>query len=447
MLLLSFVRFCAALHVAHAATLQVGPDKTYATPCAAATHVQDGDTVAIDAGVYSGDVCAWTADRLTLRGVGGYAHLEAAGQASGGKAIWVIQGDDTTVESIEFSGASVPDHNGAGIRQEGTNLTVRHCYFHDNEDGILAGDNPLSDILVTDSEFVDNGFGDGLSHNLYINHVSSFTFEFSSSHRSYKGHALKSRAAETFVLYSRLADDAEGQGSYQIDLPNGGFAVVLGNVIQQGPAAENGGMLTFAEEGATNEYQLLYVVNNTFVNDRGSGTFVRNSSENAAVLTNNLFVGGGTALDGAGVQHTCLETTDGGFLDAANGDYRLAAGAAAIDAGSDPGDYDGYVLWPAWQMATLGAAEARPVVGALDVGAIEFGTAPEDSGDSGGSADSGDSGETGDSAESAPIADGADPDGQEGCGCASAPAAAGVAPLLAVVSGLWAGRRRRSATA
>ena len=301
MLLLSFVRFCAALHVAHAATLQVGPDKTYATPCAAATHVQDGDTVAIDAGVYSGDVCAWTADRLTLRGVGGYAHLEAAGQASGGKAIWVIQGDDTTVESIEFSGASVPDHNGAGIRQEGTNLTVRHCYFHDNEDGILAGDNPLSDILVTDSEFVDNGFGDGLSHNLYINHVSSFTFEFSSSHRSYKGHALKSRAAETFVLYSRLADDAEGQGSYQIDLPNGGFAVVLGNVIQQGPAAENGGMLTFAEEGATNEYQLLYVVNNTFVNDRGSGTFVRNSSENAAVLSNNLFVGGGTALDGAGV--------------------------------------------------------------------------------------------------------------------------------------------------
>ena len=30
-------------------------------------------------------------------------------------------------------------------------------------------------------------------------------------------------------------------------------------------------MLAFAEEGATNEYQLLYVVNNTFVNDRGAG--------------------------------------------------------------------------------------------------------------------------------------------------------------------------------
>ena len=68
------------------------------------------------------------------------AKLDAAGQASQGKAIWVIQGDDTTVESVVFTGAAVVDKNGAGIRQEGKNLTVRRCYFHDNEDGILAGD-------------------------------------------------------------------------------------------------------------------------------------------------------------------------------------------------------------------------------------------------------------------------------------------------------------------
>lgn len=44
------------------------------------------------------------------------------------------------MEWIEFSGATVPDKNGAGIRQEGVPLTVRHCRFHDNENCILAGD-------------------------------------------------------------------------------------------------------------------------------------------------------------------------------------------------------------------------------------------------------------------------------------------------------------------
>ena len=116
---------------ASADTLQVGPGKTYSLPSQAATAANDGDVIEIDAGDYSGDVAFWTQNSLTIRGVGGRAHLAAAGNHAGGKAIWVIQGDDTVIESIEFSDAVVPDDNGAGIRQEGTNLTVRDCYFHD----------------------------------------------------------------------------------------------------------------------------------------------------------------------------------------------------------------------------------------------------------------------------------------------------------------------------
>ncbi|MBK8642006.1 MAG: hypothetical protein IPN15_07315 [Saprospiraceae bacterium] len=47
-------------------------------------------------------------------------------------------GRSTIVENIEFSECGVPDKNGAGIRLEATHLVVRSCYFHDNEDGILA---------------------------------------------------------------------------------------------------------------------------------------------------------------------------------------------------------------------------------------------------------------------------------------------------------------------
>ena len=121
-----------------AVTLEVGPGRALTRPSQAAAIAQDGDVVAIDAGTYTGDVATWRANGLTLRGVGGRAHLVANGQSAQGKAIWVIQGNNTTVEAIEFSGAAVRDRNGAGIRQEGAGLTVRDCSFHDNENGILT---------------------------------------------------------------------------------------------------------------------------------------------------------------------------------------------------------------------------------------------------------------------------------------------------------------------
>ena len=104
--------------LARAATLTVGPGKMYAKPCAAIAAATDGDTIEIDAsGGYDGDVCAIAKNRLTLRGVNGRPKIDAAGKNYGGKGIWVISGSDTTVENIEFSGAVVPDKNGAGIRQ------------------------------------------------------------------------------------------------------------------------------------------------------------------------------------------------------------------------------------------------------------------------------------------------------------------------------------------
>ena len=74
---------------------------------------------------YRGDVCAWSTSGLTITGVHGRAHIDAAGANSEGKAIWVIAGNDTTIENVELSGARVPDDNGAGIRQEGAGLTLR----------------------------------------------------------------------------------------------------------------------------------------------------------------------------------------------------------------------------------------------------------------------------------------------------------------------------------
>src|SRR5581483_494940 len=147
------------------------------------------------------------------QGVGGFAHLQANGQNYGGKAIWVISGKNATVQWVEFSLCSCNDHNGAGIRQEGSKLTVRHCYFHDNEEGILTTADTTSDILIEHSEFYNNGYGDGYSHNLYIGKVRSLTFRYNYTHHAIVGHDLKSRAINNYLLYNRFADESDGTAS------------------------------------------------------------------------------------------------------------------------------------------------------------------------------------------------------------------------------------------
>jgi len=119
----------------------------------AALIAQDGDIVEIEAATYDGDAAVWRQNNLTLRGIGGRAVLRANGASAEGKAIWVIKGSGAIVENIEFVGSTVADGNGAGIRQEGAGLIIRNCYFHHNQNGILTGQNPLSDILIESSEF------------------------------------------------------------------------------------------------------------------------------------------------------------------------------------------------------------------------------------------------------------------------------------------------------
>lgn len=369
---------CLLPPAATSATLEVGPGRAYATPCAAIAAAAAGDTVLIDAaGHYDGDVCAWSTNRLTLRGLNGLPRIDAAGNAAQGKAIWVISGDDTTIDSIELSGCRVADANGAGIRQQGVNLTVRNAYFHDNENGILAGDRPGSTITIEYSEFARNGAGDGQSHNLYIGHVDRLVFRHNWSHGAVVGHLLKSRAAENIIEYNRLTGEAGGSESYEINLPNGGLSFVIGNLIEQPATTQNGAMLDYLSEGfGANTDDRLFVVNNTFVNDRGSGTFLQigAAATTPAIARNNIFHGGGTpssqasaVLDHNYVGNAAL------FVDAAHYDYRLLPTATAvIDAGTAPGSGAGRLLQPTRTYVHPTAGAARPVVGTIDIGAYEW---------------------------------------------------------------------------
>ncbi len=361
-----------------AATLQVGPDKPFKAPCAAIAAAAPGDVIEIDAGLYSGDVCAWSTDRLTLRGVSGRAHIDAANKNAQGKGIWVPYGRDTVIENIEFSGARVPSQNGAGIRASGVNLTVRNCYFHDNQEGILESNVAGSNILIEFSEFARSGYKDGFSHNLYIGHAASLTFRFNYSHDSIVGHLLKTRAAVNYILYNRLTDE-NGTGSYEIDVPNGGTTYIIGNLVQQGPFTENSTVLTYLEEGVNvlNPGTDLYVVNNTFVNQyQAGGLFVRlGTAATPATIVNNIFQGPGTPTNQSGAFLRTNFTGDAKLADVNGFDYRLLDGSPAINAGSEPGSANGYALRPFYEYVHPACGGARVQVGRMDVGAYEFGGA------------------------------------------------------------------------
>lgn len=370
---------------AHSTLWKVGPNQLYSKPSQVSGLVQDGDTVEIDEGTYLKDVTRWSKNNLLLRGTGEGAHLNAEQTAYGRKAIWVIAGNNTIVENVEFSNCRDQlnrDKNWAGIRQEGVGLIVRNCFFHNNDNGILGGGGATSELIIEHSEFAYNGYGDGYSHNLYIGNIKSLTFSFNYSHHAKVGHELKSRAANNYILYNRIGNEADGTASREIDLPNGGVAIIIGNQIQQGALTSNSGMIGYGLEGLINPApHQLFLINNTLVNDiQGRGNFVNiKTGTEKYKAYNNIYSGFGDTLSGnafvveAGNNLIISSAATSGFKNYIEYDYHLVSSSPAIDKGVDPGKTEeGYELIPDFEyLHPLGKKERIKNV-VIDIGAFEF---------------------------------------------------------------------------
>ncbi len=86
-------------------------------------------------------------------------------------------------------------------------LSIVDCGFFDNENGILAGGDAESTLEIQNSEFGNNGHGDGQSHNLYVGAIAMLKVTGSYFHHARVGHLLKSRAAQNLIYYNRLTDE------------------------------------------------------------------------------------------------------------------------------------------------------------------------------------------------------------------------------------------------
>lgn len=370
---------------ASGAVLTVGPKGKYAKPCAAFGAAQEGDTIEIDAaGDYTGDVCVVAQGNLLIRGVNGRPRINAAGRYAEYKGIWVFRKGNMVVENIEMFGAKVPDRNGAAIRHEGGNLTLRWVHFHDNEDGILV--NPGSgDILIEYSEFDRNGSVDGSAHNIYIGADRRLTVRYCYFHRGLlQGNVLKSRAKQNIILFSRMQSE-DADSSWELDLSNGGDTVLVGNVIQQGSKSGNFNLVDYMMEGNLGYRNFLLVAYNTFVNqgagrdENGPALFfvMPTSGDYSGLVMNNIFAGPGE-LASADAQSKVrfvnnLTGVDPLFVDADGRDFRISDLSPAVGQAMElPADFDQW-SYPAWQIQPAACAQHRPQFLAPSLGAFEPG--------------------------------------------------------------------------
>lgn len=354
--------------------IRVGEKREIHSIAAAAAVAKDGDVIEVDAGTYTRDVAVWKQNNLSLRAVGGRARLLAGGAAAEDKAIWVVRGGAISVEGFDFEGAKVRDRNGAGIRLEKGKLKVRDCRFTNNENGLLTGGDGVSTLDIENSEFGNNGAGDGLTHNLYVGAIARLSVTGSYFHHARVGHLLKSRALFNLIRYNRLTDEIGGQASYELEFPSGGQAYVIGNVIQQSSTTENPNIISFGAEGYSAPKSELYLVNNTLVDLRPkNGVFLKVAPGKAKVVAiNNLLLGEGKLESaGPGDYQNNYNVDFDEFVRAIREDFRLVPTSKLIGKATLPGQVDIVELKPGAEYFHPRSSRPLSAPQALNPGAMQ----------------------------------------------------------------------------
>jgi hypothetical protein len=251
------------------------------------TRLQPGQTVVLPPGVYR-EAATIKASNVVIKAHG--VRLEHA--AAERKAALVVKGDNVTIEGLECAYIKVPDRNGACVRLEAKNLTLRNVHFRDSQSGLLAWKKDSGTVLIENSRFERIG----RVHGVYIGrgdtHLIVRNSWFLSSRA--EGHEIKSRAAKNTIERNVIAS-LDGVDSRLIDLPEGGENVIRGNVLAKGPASSNQDLIGVALE----RNRELHSVNSTVIEDniiimerRGTNVLLHQRRVPEARIERNKVIGG-----------------------------------------------------------------------------------------------------------------------------------------------------------
>ena len=269
----------------------------YATIDEAVSAVRMGTaTILIAPGTYR-QCTVQTGGRITFKAVTpGTAIFEA--ETCEDKAAFVLRGQESIVDGLVFRGMRVDDGNGAGIRTEMGNLTVRNSMFLDSQEGILGGEPTNQKIVIENSTF--SGLGqcetENCSHAIYLANKGSVTITRSRFEKGTGGHYVKLRVPRVAIDDNSFDDTGGSKTNYMIDLPEGGTGEILHNTFVQGRGKENAsGLIVVAAEAKTYASTGLRIADNDASMARGAPgnpAFVASySRDRLAIGTNRLGAG------------------------------------------------------------------------------------------------------------------------------------------------------------
>lgn len=228
-----------------------------------------------------------------------------------------------TVRRIEFTGAYIDNSlggNGAGIRDQNLEntpaaLVVENSVFHDNQAGIMQGDDSAENVTIYNSQFVNNGNPNicCFTHGVYVDEAAALFVGESLFCGQLIGHEVKSRAAQTAVIGSQIYSGEGapassgcrvGNTSFDIEIANGGAGFVWGNTLVQGPSAQNYKIVSYGAEGINFATNSLIVGRNSFTSTANSIAVSDLSYLYGPCvpveLIDNTFTGVGTIVDPPG---------------------------------------------------------------------------------------------------------------------------------------------------
>jgi hypothetical protein len=316
---------------ANVITLTVGPTGQYAS-INAATSFADADTnlnnsydILVAPGTYTNDFSNVTRP-MTIEAAtpGSQVLLLATVPPPNLKAI-IWTDSSLTVNGLTFQGAAIPSSdggNGAGIRDQSegpTSLIVENSKFLNNQEGLLTGTSSgqvfAETVQILNSQFINNGNPDpsAFQHALYVGDAASLTVSDSLFCGQLIGHDVKSRALSTTVQSSQIFIGAAGPAgcdvgttSIGVDLPNGGIADLIGDTLVQGPANQNGAMVSYGEEGLHAIGANTFAISDSTFTSTANGLAIQELPTCLApvTLTNDTFTGVSATIN----QPNCTNT-------------------------------------------------------------------------------------------------------------------------------------------
>jgi hypothetical protein len=330
---------------------------------------------------------------------------------SGGIAVMRVLGDHYVIEGFDLT-------SGGDARtmrcfyNVGDDVTLRDSVVHDCKCTGIAGSDSSGSLTLDGVEVYHCGNG-LFAHQIYVGSSLAkypralFTMRGCYIHDGAGGNNVKSRTTRNLIEYNWI----EGAMFHELDLvgpdpkaqnvPAGGVhcdADIIGNVLVK-TAASVGTVARLGSDGtgtSCGHYRFAY--NTIIVRAKlaaGFGLFWLKGEVDSMGAWNNVFWSGPGPLKmmrlegkpapiftGAGnwlpigttnvpPDWKIIEGTDPGFVDAADGDYRPAAGSPLIGAGSEPPA--GVAAAEIPPVPPLLQEKARSAERATDIGALPFG--------------------------------------------------------------------------